>query len=300
MAGQTGPHGLQAGDLQQHGAVLAELIRRQAAEIGEEPQVFVHGQVVVEVQAEPLGHVADARLDALWVAQHVDPGDDCVPPGREQHTGQHLDDRALPRSVGPQQAEDLARVNGEGDVGEGFHAPVPFRELRHLDEGRPLRHRAGTPFQKTCASAGIPGFNAPSRLSTPSFTANTCFTRSSFVCTSLGVNSARGLIATSFGVNERSGNPSTDTRAGAPRRSLPMSGSGMKTLSHSAWGSMITASGVPACMTSPAFTTLLITTPAAGAKTRVSPRNARSSSRAASAAASCARAAVTSALARPN
>src|SRR3990170_2239013 len=280
----------QAGDLQEGGPVFAESVFGHAAQFGKEAQVLVHGQVVVEVEPQALRHVPDARLDALRIAQDVDAGHEGATAGGQQHAGQDLDDRALARAVRPQQPEDFAGINGEGGVAHGLHPPVALGEPRHFDDGCGGGHQRGSPFPKIWASARIPGLSTPSGFSTASFTAKTCLTRSSFVCTSLGVNSARWLISVTFAANARPGNASTETRASAPSRNLPMSGSGINTFSQRVCRSTTTTSGVPAGTTSPGLTTLLTTTPEAGAYTRASSSAVRSSSRAATAAFACARA----------
>src|SRR5690606_12868469 len=77
---------------------------RHAVDARVEVEVLLDGQVLV--QAEALGHVADALLDALGLAHDVVPHDAAAAGGRVEDAAQHADGRRLARAVRPQHAED--------------------------------------------------------------------------------------------------------------------------------------------------------------------------------------------------
>ena len=83
----------------------------QAIKIGEEIEVFLHGQIGIEV--EPLRHVADVLFDPLWLAYYVVAGDDRGALGGGERATQHTDGCRLASSIRPDQSEDLPWPNRE-------------------------------------------------------------------------------------------------------------------------------------------------------------------------------------------
>jgi hypothetical protein len=88
-----------------------------AVDPGVEAQVLLDGQVLV--QAEALGHVADALLDALGLGRDVEADDGAAATRRIQDPAEHPDRRGFSGSVGPEDAEDLAALHRERHVAHG-------------------------------------------------------------------------------------------------------------------------------------------------------------------------------------
>ena len=65
--------------------------------------------------------------------------------GRPVRAGHQLEDRALPRSVGPDDAEDLVLVRVKTHVVHGHQAAKPFRERPDLQDDVPLGRRVNAP-----------------------------------------------------------------------------------------------------------------------------------------------------------
>jgi hypothetical protein len=101
------------------------------------PQQLVrldHGQVPPE-----LGALSEHHADALRVADAIAPGletaDASAPGGRLQHAGEHLQRGALARAVGPDEADELAAVDAEGDAVDGaHHVAAALREIAERAE----------------------------------------------------------------------------------------------------------------------------------------------------------------------
>src|SRR5690606_24095740 len=71
---------------------------------------------------------------------------------RRQEAGEDLHRRRLAGAVGPEEAEDLALLDGEVEVGDGDAVPVPLRQVLDFDH----RHLNAPPpgFEKTRANIG--------------------------------------------------------------------------------------------------------------------------------------------------
>src|SRR6185436_6310261 len=104
----------------------AALGARYAVDAGVEAQVLGDGQVLV--QAEALGHVADALLDAFGVARDVVADDAAAAPGRIEDPAQHPDGGRLAGAVRAQHAEDLAAVHGQRHVAHRHQRTEPTRQ----------------------------------------------------------------------------------------------------------------------------------------------------------------------------
>src|SRR5207245_8255390 len=73
----------------------------------------------------------DVRADRLRLCQHVVAEDECAAHGRLELSGEDPQEGRLPGAVAAEQAEDLALLDREGNVLEGFRAtwvrfPEPF------------------------------------------------------------------------------------------------------------------------------------------------------------------------------
>ena len=151
-------------------------------EVGVEVQVLQHGQVRVEPEA--LAHVADAVLDAV----RFRPDGEAVHPGLARCGGQDAREEAhggrLPGAVRPHEAEDLAFRHGEREAVHGGQVAEAPREALG-DDG--VHQRAPASIS---ASAGMPGLSSMPGFGTSILMRYTSFTRSFFVWTLLGVNSA--------------------------------------------------------------------------------------------------------------
>ena len=86
-------------------------------QIGIEADVLVDGQILIK--PEPLRHVAEMLLAALGVRDHIDAVDDDAAAVWLHHARQHAHRRGLAGAVGPDQAENLAAIDGETQAVHG-------------------------------------------------------------------------------------------------------------------------------------------------------------------------------------
>jgi hypothetical protein len=133
----VGLHGVagaigQADDVQHLVNALGQLPPPQAIDLPEEDQVVAAGDGGVEGQV--LGHHADDLLDLGSVLDHVVAGDGHRPLGGREEAGEHRDEGGLPRPVGPQQAEDLAFLDGEADPIYRGEVPVFLHQVLNLND----------------------------------------------------------------------------------------------------------------------------------------------------------------------
>src|SRR5262245_36736831 len=118
----------ETGHVEHELATRVKTVAAEAVEPAEEGDVLVDRQLLVE--REPLGHVADTPLDALGIASDVEPPDDRCPARRLEQSTQHPDGRRLPRTVGAENAEDLAGLHAEGQAIDRDERPEMPRERR--------------------------------------------------------------------------------------------------------------------------------------------------------------------------
>src|SRR5207245_6751130 len=98
-------------------------------------EIEILGDRQVLVYADLLSHVADPLLDLLGRDGDVESRDQRRPGGRLEQPAQHADRRRLAGAVGPEQAEDFARLDAEGEgVDRGERAEGP-RGVAGLDGG---------------------------------------------------------------------------------------------------------------------------------------------------------------------
>jgi hypothetical protein len=112
----------EADALEQLGAAAAPLGLGQPVEPALQLHVLAAGEEVVERGV--LQRRADVPAHVGAMARHVEAGHGRAPRGRRQEGGEHVDGRRLARSVGPQEAVDLARGDLEVDAVDG--ADVAF------------------------------------------------------------------------------------------------------------------------------------------------------------------------------
>ena len=104
-----------------------------AVDVADEVEVLEAGQPLVDRRV--VGDVGRQLLGPQAVRGHVVPLDDDAPRVRPQQPDDHLDGRRLAGAVRPQEAEDLARLDGERQIVDGFDlaAVVAFRNVRQFD-----------------------------------------------------------------------------------------------------------------------------------------------------------------------
>src|SRR5438034_9202497 len=103
-------------------------------------EVLARGQLVVERRV--LEDEADAPADGSGVLRHIDAGDARFPGGRSQQSAEDADGGRLPRSVRPEEAEDLALLDRKVDAANRFELAVLLDEARDLDDRRHFPYTA--------------------------------------------------------------------------------------------------------------------------------------------------------------
>jgi len=163
---------------------------RHAVQVGVELEILGHGEVGVE--AEALRHVGDRVLHPLGIPHHAHALEAGVAVARLQHPGQHAQRGGLAGPVGAHQPEQLTAPHRQRQgIDRHECAEASCQPLQLDDRGLRIAH-AG--FSRR-TSAGMPGLRSKRGSSvTRTLTAYTSFTRSSLVCTFLGVNSASLLM----------------------------------------------------------------------------------------------------------
>lgn len=112
-------------------------------EVGEEPGVFRDGRARVPFRVEEVrvGKVGDDGLGDRAGVVPVD-GDASLVVGEDP--GEDLEQRGLTASVGSHEADDVARLQGEGEVLQGGDAAITLGEAFDVNEaGRRLRGARG-------------------------------------------------------------------------------------------------------------------------------------------------------------
>jgi hypothetical protein len=121
-----------------------------AVDARDEVEVLLDREVLVE--AEPLGHVADAALDIGRLRAQIEAeGGPATLVGREQ-PAEHADRRRLAAAVRAEEADDAPARDGEIDVVHHRAPAVALGESAHLDRRRDLVHLSVT-------STGCPGWS---------------------------------------------------------------------------------------------------------------------------------------------
>jgi hypothetical protein len=127
LAGQELHHARQVEPLRD---IIHGTSRRSAAQTfdaGHEAQEFENRHVIIERRF--LRHVTDRAADRERIGDDVKTGYFDAAGGGHKIARQHAKDRALARSIGSEQADDLARFNGKGNVGHGAARPIPLGHM---------------------------------------------------------------------------------------------------------------------------------------------------------------------------
>ena len=143
-------------------------------EPGRVAQVLATGHVAVE--ADAVGHVADAALDLERAARRVEPDDPGLPGGRLGQAEEHEDRRRLARAVLAEQAEDLAGADLEVEVVDRDEVAVALGQARESGCGcRPAGHLAPAACRRATCRLGAPlGAPAAAPWSVPAAGAGPC------------------------------------------------------------------------------------------------------------------------------
>src|SRR6185436_6401297 len=94
--------------------VRARRQRPHAVHAADELQVLAHGHVLVE--AEALGHIADAALDLPGLPADVEAEAGTLTRVRRQQAAEHADGGGLTAAVGAEESEDGAARHLQGEV----------------------------------------------------------------------------------------------------------------------------------------------------------------------------------------
>ena len=134
----------------------------QAVEAGDEVEVLLDGQVLVE--RELLGHVADPVLDgpalgAEVVAEHL-----ALALVEGEQAAHHADRRGLARAVRAEEADDLAAVDGHRHVVDDGAAAEALGQVADVDDGVGHRGHSARADVDDLAGAQRPRVRPRSRL----------------------------------------------------------------------------------------------------------------------------------------
>jgi hypothetical protein len=94
-------------------------------------EIFARGQLLIE--AGRLKDYADALTDGGAVGKNVEAENSCRSVLRRDQRREDSKKRCLAAAVGPQEAEDFARVGVERDVVKRDAITVAMREMLNLD-----------------------------------------------------------------------------------------------------------------------------------------------------------------------
>jgi hypothetical protein len=111
------------------------LAARVAVHLGDELQDLAAAQVIVVHRI--VGQVADAALHLGAVAVTVEAVDAHAAAARHQDAHHHADGGGLACAVRAEEAEHLARIDREREIGDGVEAAVALAEGLEFDHGWP-------------------------------------------------------------------------------------------------------------------------------------------------------------------
>mmetsp|Transcript_32976 Transcript_32976/g.77337 ORF Transcript_32976/g.77337 Transcript_32976/m.77337 type:complete len:391 (-) Transcript_32976:501-1673(-) len=243
LAGRPRQKGQQPGAAAELVDAPAPFGRAVAEQAAEELQVLLHRQRRVEVAAQALRHVGDARADALAVgarghvaAQHLQP-----PTLQRACAGDQRQQAGLADPVGPDQAQHAAGRQLQRHVGQRLRVAVA--QAQGVQAGQ--RHQSTTfdsaagqgcwASSRTQATPGSPVLTCSACFFSSSGaiwarTRNISFWRSLAVSTVLGVNCAVLATKDTLAGMTRPGAASSTRRTSLPRASRPATASGTKKL----------------------------------------------------------------------
>src|ERR1019366_3167237 len=237
----------------------AEPLDGHAVDPRVEGEVLGDGEILV--QAEALGHVADALLDALGLPHDVVSDHGAVTAGGIEDPAEHADGGRLSRAVRTEDAEDLAAADVERYVAYGDEAAEAGREVlgvndRGLGRGghRDIRAKAGTPECRRRSGS-----------STRTRTRTTRCGRSRSLKRNFGVNSVSGETCSTVAVKGALV-ASTRTSDRTPARMPSSSPCGTKTSTYGCVVSATVIAGVPTAASSPTFVAMSMTSPGSPAR----------------------------------
>ena len=124
----------------------------QAVDAGDEVQVLLDGQVLIE--REPLGHVAGLALDRLALAAEIQAQHRSLARVRGQEAAEHAQGGGLARAVGAEEAGDPALFHLDRDILDDMFVAEALVEPPDIDGQAhvPLRAVPG----RGCTSTGRP------------------------------------------------------------------------------------------------------------------------------------------------
>ena len=171
---------VQAGHVEDELPPCRQPLAGEAVDSAEELDVLVDRQQLVE--RELLRHVADAAFDAFRILRDVDAADERGAAGRPQQAAQHADGGGLARAVGAQEAEDLARLDAEGQVVHGDEVTEAAGKPTHVrSAAMAVRAVPARAAKARLGAAVTPGERAQSRASSARIRSCSCATSTSVV-----------------------------------------------------------------------------------------------------------------------
>ena len=118
---------------------MTALRRSRGNLVGDGEEVEELPDLHAVVDAEVVGHVADAFADADRVARDAVAVDDAFAGGGAEQRGQEANGRALAGAVGADEAEHLAGADLEVQIRDGHEVAVDLGEVAKFDHGRIVR-----------------------------------------------------------------------------------------------------------------------------------------------------------------
>src|SRR5262245_24128225 len=185
----------------------------EAVNLRVKAQVLEHREVVIE--GELLAHIADAKLHFIGILSHIDAVDYAAAGSEREDPAQHLDDGRFAGAVGAEKSEDFSRLDPKADA-------IDRRDVSELSNQIFCENGRHQFTSWNLTSALIPARSLLSGFSTRSFTPTTWCSRSSFVWTLRGRNSACCRICSTTPRNDSFGKASTFTSADPPMRTFPI------------------------------------------------------------------------------
>ena len=145
----------EAGALEQLGDLRVPLGARLSEQAAEELDVLAHAEVGVEILAQSLRHVGDARTDrcAMRRIRHVAVEDESASGLHLPRAGHDAEQRGLSDAVGTDEPDHAAGGNRDPHRVERDRLSVSLRR-RALDAGRPERARPITARRRSLAAWG--------------------------------------------------------------------------------------------------------------------------------------------------
>src|SRR5262249_17438734 len=125
-----------------------------AADAGREAEIRDDGHVVVEWRV--LGQIADAAPDLGGLLEDVEAAHANGARGGRQEPGDDTEGGGLAGAVWTEEAEDLSRMGGEGEVLDRCEVAVPFAQVRDFDHVIPLDDGAARKIRGRYLASQLP------------------------------------------------------------------------------------------------------------------------------------------------